>query len=260
MSDTHLRDLERRWLWCLESALRADQKRGHAMSDERVRAAERRWRETGTQEDESKLLQERVRSGELPRPRLQQAATLGYPSAMMAMGFAPGYDDTLVDRICDAMRGDREGMLRACIAIADPGLRHFDSHPCAARADGSHRVSIDYVESQLELACYHLFQKRGGTTLVQAIQALVVCRAHCTTAYPDPSRFRRGKNAERFRSAVHWVTTETGSEPCEIQQTLIKGLIPWLLYSRDPVKSMLSHIPANRRARNWDFNRDGAPP
>lgn len=55
------------------------------MSDERLRALERRWRETGSVEDEASLLLHRVRTGELTEERLALAACCGQAGARMAM-------------------------------------------------------------------------------------------------------------------------------------------------------------------------------
>lgn len=56
------------------------------MSDERVRELERRWKETGTLEDEVAYLGERTRSGDLPRARLVLAAQLDHPAARRLLG------------------------------------------------------------------------------------------------------------------------------------------------------------------------------
>ncbi|MCA8923515.1 MAG: hypothetical protein KDD82_16990 [Planctomycetes bacterium] len=58
------------------------------MGDERLRELERRWRERGSLEAEAAWLKERVRAGELPRERLQLAATLG-GAARLAWGEEP---------------------------------------------------------------------------------------------------------------------------------------------------------------------------
>jgi hypothetical protein len=64
------------------------------MSDERLRMLERRWKETGAVEDEAAYLQERLRTGDLARDKLELAAYLGYPGARAALGGeAPPADD-----------------------------------------------------------------------------------------------------------------------------------------------------------------------
>ncbi len=58
------------------------------MSDERLRELERRWRESGSVEDEAAWLLERVRVGELDQDRLELAAYCGHGAARVALGDA----------------------------------------------------------------------------------------------------------------------------------------------------------------------------
>ncbi len=51
------------------------------MSDERLREAERRWKESGSVEDEARYLLERVRAGTLTQERLELAAYCGHHAA-----------------------------------------------------------------------------------------------------------------------------------------------------------------------------------
>ena len=54
-----------------------------------MRELERRWGETGASEDEAELLRERVRAGSLEPARLELAALLAHPGAVLACGLAP---------------------------------------------------------------------------------------------------------------------------------------------------------------------------
>ena len=55
------------------------------MSDTALRNLERRWRETGTVEDEARYLSERLRAGELTKvPGV--AETIDWAAALMALG------------------------------------------------------------------------------------------------------------------------------------------------------------------------------
>ena len=69
------------------------------MSDQKLRELERRWRETGSLEDEVSLLRERVRTGRLPLLRLQAAARLEYPPATTALDnqAAPSLEEALTE-------------------------------------------------------------------------------------------------------------------------------------------------------------------
>ncbi len=56
------------------------------MSDARLRELERRWKETGSPDDEAAYLLERVRVGDLTRERLELAAYCGHEGARKATG------------------------------------------------------------------------------------------------------------------------------------------------------------------------------
>jgi hypothetical protein len=56
------------------------------MSDTRLRDLERRWMETGSVQDEAVFLLERVRVGDLTRVRLELAAYCGHEAASRALG------------------------------------------------------------------------------------------------------------------------------------------------------------------------------
>ena len=61
------------------------------MTDDRLRAMERRFRESGSVEDEATWLIERVRSGDLSSDCLRLAACCGHPAACLATGVSgPG--------------------------------------------------------------------------------------------------------------------------------------------------------------------------
>jgi hypothetical protein len=56
------------------------------MTDARLRALERRWRESGSLEDEVAYLLERLRTGDLLRDRVELAAYCGHAAARHALG------------------------------------------------------------------------------------------------------------------------------------------------------------------------------
>jgi hypothetical protein len=61
------------------------------MSDTRLRELERRWKETGSPDDEAAYLKERVRVGDLTQERLELAAYCGHEGARRAVrGSLPG--------------------------------------------------------------------------------------------------------------------------------------------------------------------------
>ena len=58
------------------------------MSDQRLRELERRWRETGSVEDEAAYLRERVRVGDLTQERLELAAYCGHEGAKRSVNLS----------------------------------------------------------------------------------------------------------------------------------------------------------------------------
>lgn len=60
------------------------------MTDTRLRQLERRWKETGSVRDEADYLLERVRVGDLDRNRLDLAAYLGHEASRLARRSFPG--------------------------------------------------------------------------------------------------------------------------------------------------------------------------
>lgn len=56
------------------------------MTDDRLRELERRWKETGSVEDEAAWLSERVRAGYVTHDQVLVAAYLGLPPARLALG------------------------------------------------------------------------------------------------------------------------------------------------------------------------------
>ncbi len=65
------------------------------MSDTALRELERRWKESGSLADEAAFLAARMRRGELDRERLEVAAWAGRPAACALTRLAPAPDDPL---------------------------------------------------------------------------------------------------------------------------------------------------------------------
>jgi hypothetical protein len=108
--------------------------------DVRLRELERRWKETGSVEDEAAWLRARARAGELDPARLEVAAKLAYPAARLihplppnvvdpypgSSGLLRGVEGLLVDKVFD------EYCMRCVIAVARsvaPLLDDFDWLP-----------------------------------------------------------------------------------------------------------------------------------
>lgn len=80
------------------------------MSDDHLRAAERRWRETGSLEDEAAWLTLRLRSGALPLEVLELAAYADHPAACAVLAKeAPYPRATALNRDLIALADGRPG-------------------------------------------------------------------------------------------------------------------------------------------------------
>ncbi len=88
------------------------------MSDERLRELERRWRASGSDDDEAALLAERVRVGELMEANVRLAAALGYPAALRVVG------ESLQQAVCRNLRDvlsnlEHKDAVRAHLVLLD---------------------------------------------------------------------------------------------------------------------------------------------
>lgn len=84
------------------------------MSDTKLRDLERRWKETGAVEDEAAYLLERVRVGELTRERLELAAYCGHEAACTLATVQSESD--LMQWVVGLHRWGIEALVRAAIA------------------------------------------------------------------------------------------------------------------------------------------------
>lgn len=88
------------------------------MSDERLREAERRWRESGSVEDEAGYLLERVRAGTLSQPHVEIAALCGSEAAAaISAHLAPPRN--LVDHLSLIHERSRRALLMGLLSAAE---------------------------------------------------------------------------------------------------------------------------------------------
>jgi hypothetical protein len=112
------------------------------MSDERLREAERRWKESGSVEEEARYLLERVRVGDLTRDRLEFAAYLGHVGAVQA----------LAPRDVEPLWNGRSVSLHTLFA-SDPSLPlrvgHAIANAVVARSEDQDRLELPSVDRLL---------------------------------------------------------------------------------------------------------------
>lgn len=100
------------------------------MADDRLRALERRWKETGAAEDEAAWLREQVRHGDLPAERLRLAAYLGHEPALRVAGDAGVI--AVGDWLGPLGEHGREACVRVGLAAARAGRLALAAEPARA--------------------------------------------------------------------------------------------------------------------------------
>ena len=98
------------------------------MSDDKLRELERRWKETGSVEDEAAYLLERVRAGELTRERLELVAYCGHRGAAVAIGTVGlGGNSGDLEAWAKGLSQWHEALVQAGLVAAGLALRVWDS-------------------------------------------------------------------------------------------------------------------------------------
>ncbi len=128
------------------------------MSDEQLRALERRWEVSGDAADEARLLAARLRAGELPRARLGLAARLGHGPAIQAVGRS-SLDPAAAEAQAAALDPARR---RAVVRLA---LRLFEGvRPQLEWAAGA---ELGPVHGALELWCRDLGARGDAAAMLR---------------------------------------------------------------------------------------------
>lgn len=221
-----------------------------AVTDEALRALERRWRATGAIDDEALWLRERLRVGALERERAWLAAAFGHPAALGALGLRarPGgwvswawlrlrtlrLDDALAVRVMTALAfaarahqletpgcgGAVEALVRWC---ACPCPRHAGEVRMNAASLTAPYTCVDVALARF--AC-DLVLERGPGREVSWSLALRALR-------------REARSSDVARSAARW-------------------LIPWTLGVGDPFVDHVLSVAASIEELRTRFERTGA--
>ena len=137
------------------------------MSDQKLRDLERRWRETGSVEDEAAYLRERVRVGDLTQERLELAAYCGHEGARAALGGVVSCGPKGASELLADLRSwGAEEVGRAFLVIAEAVLPLWR----AVSHDTAERESVEAVVVALRLWIAQPCEARL-TALDQAIQS-----------------------------------------------------------------------------------------
>lgn len=115
------------------------------MSDATLRELERRWKATGSVEDEAAFLLERVRVGDLTRERLELAAHCGHEAASRATGTSNGSPQALREWLSVGHELDRVTMVQLLVPLARAILVSAPRHD----SDDDTEQALDAIEAWL---------------------------------------------------------------------------------------------------------------
>ena len=194
------------------------------MSDRRLRQRQRRWATSGSELDEGRLLQERVRAGELAPEVLAVVAYAGHPGVLGADGgpgtlrgwveelwrFAPRYRRRVWLRlaesvVCGSPPSEHD-------ALSDALLRDLEAWIDAP--DEGRRRKLTGTSERLPFEA--IDRGRASTLGVHAVYNAVVL---CTTSTASP---------ERLQTLLS-LATHTHSDEGELLDALRRDLIDWSL-------------------------------
>jgi hypothetical protein len=247
------------------------------VADERWRALERRWQQTGAVADEAALLAERVRAGDLSEARVRLVAWLGHEAA------GPGFDTSaLVDAA--ALRGAErafwrgvvgfgpETAVRAALALARRSRRQIDEVLQGITAKGRRPTESVLAWGRAASQCVDsaVSWVLAPTALAREVLERDVARA--TSAEVPP-----GQVVRDLATAVQiltdladggdgrpWSDVATAQALDDVRAALRLEVVPWALGLRDPlreeVERRLSEVSKIRIASpchvTWDSMRE----
>lgn len=217
------------------------------MGDARLRSLERRWRETGAEEDEVALLAERLRVGHLDPARARLAALLGCARAGRALGHAA--PETSLEALATRLGADGAVTLgRAVVAAARAvsGRWGGDGAPpdaparfgralAAAEAwvvcpcDAHEDAAVREGRAAIPLAGLGVLADDPAGRAPWALAGELACSAaELPSLYDDddPAGFVTLSGLEEACALV---------DPTTLRRALRDDLVPWLLGHGDPV-------------------------
>lgn len=223
------------------------------MSDLGLRELERRFRASGSVEDEAAWLRGRVQAGELEHGKLELAAGVGWPAASLATGVQPagGWegvsavlppDDTSLHVRCALAPGrvvrpadERHSDLIAC------GLARLEEWVTLRDESAAHRLS------QAAEDLYHAFiygpsaapaESPERADLVEdrssAIAEAIVFSRHILDEEAEEPRAEIPTEFWLLRSALEFWVRALGEEATV--EAIRDDVAPWLLGYADPVR------------------------
>ena len=196
------------------------------MTDSELRELERRWREDGDRDAEAALLRARVRAGTLAAPRLRLAAYLGHEAARLALGDAApelGQSGAAVAFCFGLEDYGREAWLRAVWVVMNMHEQHLGERTAATNS----RPVAFKIERHRALL-------QRGLTLVEAWlrEPSEEAQAELTRWSGAVPADRVGFALHAVRDAAGRISSLPQEE---IVEHIRRVLLPWALGQGDPV-------------------------
>lgn len=227
--------------------------------DERQRQLERRFKETGSVDDETAWLLERVRGAGVDLGKLQLAAYLGHPAAR-AVAREPEIEPLVAAYLSgnqlQAIRdAGQQAAIRMCLAVSDKALSTLDRpEPQAGRLlDSLAAWALSPGPARREAVCLCVrgtkglwgnrghSKQRGQRVLQLAYNACQLLEAH----EPDGVSIVE-VNDEVIRKDVHFFTARDAVDVLSLSRPILgedlfddalgAEVVPWLLGYDDPVR------------------------
>lgn len=234
------------------------------MSDTRLRDAERRWQQTGAVEDEAALLQEQLRAGDLSEARVQLAAWLGHAAARQVTGLrvltdelgdGPAVASAQTELWSGLLRAGPEAASRALIAHARRCLGVVSAALDAlapARPAASHtwlraatRCVDDAIVWRLETTAESREAlARDASEFLRTPQAPLPPAA--STAAVEEACRDLVQNVLALDRAVHgpaprpWASTWVAARFRMIRGAVQDEVVPWALRRGDPLRAQVT--------------------
>ncbi len=222
------------------------------MPDERLRALERRWRETGAEEDEVALLAERLRAGRLDPARARLAVLLGCSRTARALGSTePPPSAAVLAGHLGASGAVTLGRAVVAVARATSGAWRDDGAPPEAPArferalaaaeawvvcpcDAHEDAAVREGRAAIPLAGLGaLADDPAGRAPWALAGELACCAAELPSLFDetDPAGFVTLAGLDEASSLVGVVA---------LRRALHDDLVPWLLGHGDPVRARVA--------------------
>lgn len=211
------------------------------MTDDRLRALERTWKETGTVEAEAEFLRERLRAGKVSDDGVRLAAFLGSKAARQALGL-PAYVAPNELDARELSTYGREAVSRVCIAASWAVLPYWEtvvpenSTPRRAIEEAERFVLAPGDPDEFHVdgtgrAEHFAASDRGlGYESAPALAAVAIDYTHAGVLH--------GNMGTEVVTGHSIKATRAGgsSEPSRvIGQAIRADVVPWALGLRDPV-------------------------